>query len=233
MSEAEGREIVLGRVQQALRTGPRLPAPLRIDLPPQPGEQSRAALIEEFKQEWEALQGKFLRMPREDAVVRLSALLRELGVRRLLAWNEEHLPMRDLGVGLERAGFRLEGAVLPRRDPARRERIRQLADLEVGLTGAAAAIAQVGALVLPGGPGRARLASLLPPIHIALLTPQQFYATFEAYLTAQTQTGASAPMLASSSSLTLVAGPSRTADIERVLTLGVHGPGDVLVVLLE
>ena len=232
-SRQDGREVVLQRVQRALRAVPALPRIQETQLPVQPGPRNRKALIAEFRKEWEALQGKFITMPRADAVTRIAALLRELKVRRLLTWNEEHLPVRDLAMGLERSGFKLEGSVLPRHDPARHARLQQLADIEVGMTGVAAAISQVGALVMPGGAGHGRLASLLPPIHIALLTPDVIFPTFEAWLESQSKAGAVDELLSSSSSLTLIAGPSRSSDIERVLTLGVHGPVQVLAVLLE
>ena len=86
-----------------------------------------------------------------DAVTSIATLLRELKVRRLLAWNEEHLPAHNLALGLERLGFKLEEPLLPRREPAHHARLQQLAGIEVGLTGVAAAISQVDAFVLPEG----------------------------------------------------------------------------------
>lgn len=228
-----GRDLVLARIRGALRGTLALPPAPEGDLPLQADAPDAEALLAEFRREWEALQGQFLRVPREAAVSRLAALLGELKVRRLMAWNEEQLPLPELVPGLQRAGFKWEGGFLPRRNPARRMRLQQLAEVEVGITGAAAAIAQVGALVLPAGPGQGRLASLIAPLHIALITPERVYATFEAWLAARAAAGDLAGMFDDASSLTLVAGPSRTSDIERVLTLGVHGPGEVLVVCLD
>jgi L-lactate dehydrogenase complex protein LldG len=78
---------------------------------------------------------------------------------------------------------------------------------------------------LISGPGRGRLASLLPPVHIALLPGQKLYPSLPAFLAANptaTKTG---------SNLVLITGASRTADIEMTLSIGVHGPGEIHVII--
>ncbi|MBI3177190.1 MAG: LUD domain-containing protein [Chloroflexi bacterium] len=95
---------------------------------------------------------------------------------------------------------------------------------EAGLTGAEAAIAQVGAVALRSGPGRGRLASLLVPVHLVFVTPDQFYPTLADWWPR---------MSAEAGNITLIAGPSRTSDIERVLTLGVHGPKQAIAICVD
>ena len=105
--------------------------------------------------------------------------------------------------------------------------LTELDDVRVGLTGAVAGLADTGSLVLVSGPGRGRIASLLPPLHIAMLRVSQLHPTYAAFLAAHPQ------IEDAGSNLVLITGPSRTADIEMTLTRGVHGPGEVHVVLID
>ncbi len=89
---------------------------------------------------------------------------------------------------------------------------------DVGITLAELAIAETGSILIEAGPGRARLNSLTPPVHVALLRQDQLVANLEAAFNRElTRT------------TILITGPSRTADIEGVLVRGVHGPKDIVV----
>jgi L-lactate dehydrogenase complex protein LldG len=114
----------------------------------------------------------------------------------------------------------------PGDERARATRLAELDRATVGVTGALAGLAETGSLVLLNGPGRGRLASLLPPVHVALLTVADLYAGMSAFLAARPD------VVRQASNLVFVSGPSRTADIEQVLTLGVHGPRELHVVLV-
>ena len=87
-----------------------------------------------------------------------------------------------------------------------------------------AGIAETGSIVCAALEGRAVQASLLPSHHVALLPRAKLFATLDDFFAAQT------PPLPTN--LTLITGPSRTADIELTLTVGVHGPArlDVLII---
>jgi L-lactate dehydrogenase complex protein LldG len=100
------------------------------------------------------------------------------------------------------------------------------AGADAGITGVQAAIAATGSLVLESGPGRPRAASLLPPRHIALVGRSQILRSVEAWV-------GSGPALEKAANTTFITGPSRSADIEMIVTLGVHGPGEVYVVLVD
>ena len=99
------------------------------------------------------------------------------------------------------------------------------ASAEIGLTGADAAIAETGSLVLLSGAGKPRAASLLPPTHLAIVRRSDLCASMGEFFAAH------ADAIARTACCTFVTGPSRTADIELTLTLGVHGPGVVIVVV--
>lgn len=95
-----------------------------------------------------------------------------------------------------------------------------------GVTTASCAVASTGSLIVPAGAGRPRATSLLPWVHVAVVPESAVVATLdEAFARVR---GAPLP-----SSLVFVTGPSRSADIENDLSIGVHGPGEVHVVLVR
>jgi L-lactate utilization protein LutC len=97
---------------------------------------------------------------------------------------------------------------------------------EIGITSADYALADTGTLVMIASPAEARLVSLLPPAHIAVVPMDRVLTSLDELFTL-------VPMPADgSSSMVLITGPSRTADIEQILVRGVHGPGQISVVLV-
>ena len=101
----------------------------------------------------------------------------------------------------------------------------RLPDAAVGVTGAMVAVAEQGVVGLASGPGSPRGVSLLPPVHVCVVRAGDVVATF-ADAVALVGRG-SLP-----SALTWIGGPSRTGDLGMTLTLGVHGPGAVDVVVV-
>ena len=97
--------------------------------------------------------------------------------------------------------------------------------VDVGITSAQAGIAETGTLVLDSSVERNRLVSLVPPIHIAILDASKIFLTLGETLAAL-QAGEEL-----SPAITFITGPSRTADIELTLTLGVHGPQELYVII--
>ena len=97
--------------------------------------------------------------------------------------------------------------------------------IRVGVTGALAGIADTGSLVLVGGEGRPLTASLLPDIHIAILRVSDLVPTLSDALRR--------PEVDNSPAAVIITGPSRTADIEMTLTIGVHGPKELHVFLVD
>ena len=97
---------------------------------------------------------------------------------------------------------------------------------DIGITSADYALADTGTLVMLASPREARLVSLLPPMHIAVV-PQ------DRILTGLDELFSVLPRPADqTSSMVLITGPSRTADIEQILVRGVHGPGQICVVIV-
>jgi L-lactate utilization protein LutC len=94
---------------------------------------------------------------------------------------------------------------------------------DVGLSGAEAAIAETGSIVVRSGPDRSRLATLLPPVHVAMVPESRLMSDVFEW-----SASCAEPMPAN---LTLISGPSKSADIEFELTFGIHGPKRLIVVL--
>jgi L-lactate dehydrogenase complex protein LldG len=111
----------------------------------------------------------------------------------------------------ERAGFTVHRGAAPTFEGA-------------GVSHAAYGLADTGSVVLAASPEEPRARSLLPDVHVTLLSEERILAGLDELFVA---VGTDLP-----SSLAIVSGPSRSADIEQRLTIGVHGPGEVHVVLL-
>ncbi|HEV8428443.1 MAG TPA: lactate utilization protein [Pyrinomonadaceae bacterium] len=98
---------------------------------------------------------------------------------------------------------------------------------DVGISTAQAAIAETGTLVLDSTGERHRLVSLVPPVHIAIIRASQIYRTLGEVLTLIHGAKEVSP------AVTFITGPSRTADIELTLAIGVHGPQELYVIIDE
>ncbi len=141
----------------------------------------------------------------------------------VLSWAPDRLSIPDLEEHLTQAGVSLlvppdlhEGSCRAR-----------AASAAIGLTGVEAAFASTGSVVLASGPDASRSVSLLP-LHCLMLIPMSsIYPTFEVWLRTLRGEGRLEEFLRESAQITFVTGPSKSADIELNLTLGVHGPGVV------
>lgn len=105
----------------------------------------------------------------------------------------------------------------------------ELFGYDVGISTAQAAIAETGTLVLESESERHRLVSLVPPVHIAIIEATSICLTLGEALTS-VHGGEPAEV---SPTITFITGPSRTADIELTLAIGVHGPQELYVIVNE
>jgi len=189
---------------------------------------AESSLLERFENELEALGGQVVRCSRQQAPAAVAEKLRELDVKSLLAWQAGGKTLPAILEHVKQAGIEVLKPDLSNDAERRQQEINRLAQAPAGLTGAQAALADTGTLVVPGGRGRSQLASLLPPVHLAVLVAEDIYPSMSAWLGS---TGEAS--VRQCSRLDLISGPSRTADIEMTLTIGVHGPGRVIVFCLE
>ena len=145
--------------------------------------------------------------------------------KRIIAWDQASLDLPGVLPALIEAGIVIEDSFIPASGAEREARLAQLGGVKVGLTGADAGLADTGSIALISGPGRGRLASLLPPVHIALLPAQKLYPSLVSFLATTPESAATA------SNLVFITGPSRSGDIEMTLSIGVHGPGEIHVII--
>ena len=134
-----------------------------------------------------------------------------VGGSRVLSWDAAALPYDA-------------ARALPRTTSGRAS-LQEQAAAEIGVTGCDAAVAETASLVLFSGPGRSRTVSLLPPVHVAIVQRGQLFFSMAEFLRTH------AERISRTAACTVITGPSRTADIELTLTLGIHGPGQVIVIL--
>jgi L-lactate utilization protein LutC len=102
-----------------------------------------------------------------------------------------------------------------------------IATTEVGITSADYALADTGSLVIFTESHESRLLSLLPPCHIAIIESSRIVPSLDDVFRLRPSPGEQ------SSAMVVITGPSRTADIEMRLVRGVHGPGEIHVIIVE
>ena len=107
--------------------------------------------------------------------------------------------------------------------------VSELFSYDVGVTMAQAAIAETGTLVLESEKERHRLVSLLPAVHVAVVRSEDICLTIGEAL--RRMRGNKKEEM--SRAITFITGPSRTADIELTLTIGVHGPKELYVIIID
>jgi L-lactate dehydrogenase complex protein LldG len=226
----DSRSRILSSIRQSLASARHLPPKPDVTLPPPSQITDPTLLIRQFADELGKLNGTFVATPMAEAPALVARLLHERSATQLLAWDQSELPVPGLLDHLRAEGFTTANGQLPHGGPARANALEEVEQLKVGLTGADAALADTATLALRSGPCRPRLASLSVRTHIALFTPDQLYPSWAGWWASFSEP-ARAEWVRAASNLVLISGPSRTADIEMTLTVGVHGPAEVIAVL--
>ena len=125
----------------------------------------------------------------------------------------------------------LEDKLLKIAGPQLADRIvkTDLAHCDVSITGCECLVARTGTIVMSSAQTSGRTTSVYAPIHICIaFTNQLVYDIKDALQLVKDKYGANLPSL-----ITFATGPSRTADIEKTLVVGVHGPKEVYLFLVE
>jgi L-lactate dehydrogenase complex protein LldF len=198
-----------------------------VETEPMPLVEPPEDKVDRFEAELVAIGGEVIRCSAEEVPDRLIGQLYILGGNEVLSWGPLEPILYSTGQRLEEDGFKLIQPEVPI-GPEQTARLQELDRVSAGITGAVAGLADTGTLVLATGSRRSLLPSLLPDTHLAILRAKDIYEDMDRWLL-----GGGAGYIANSSNLVLISGPSRTADIEMTLTIGVHGPRQVIVFLVE
>jgi L-lactate dehydrogenase complex protein LldG len=206
MAISAAKENILKRIRQALSN------PVPLPFPHSEGAQSvftpaqdDTAII--FAQEFTKLQGKFAFCPdAEDLKKQLALLIQERG------WTKIYY--REDPVALMLRGAKSS---------------EDLASCDVSITGCECLVARTGTIVMSSAQQSGRTTSVYAPIHICVAYSNQLmYDLKDAFVFLKEKYQKGMPSL-----ISFASGPSRTADIEKTLVTGVHGPKEVYCFLVE
>ena len=150
----------------------------------------------------------------------LKTIVAEKDIHKATVWDTLH--MRQLQVTEHLAALGVE-LVSPAADTLTGTRKHEIALCDLGITEADYLLPETGTIVLHSSAEMPRAVSLLPRIHLAIVRPEMLRPDMH-------QVFAEAK---NNNYLVFITGPSRTADIELTTTLGVHGPKELFVWMLE
>ena len=212
------REAILSRIKAALADDPPREEPPVPELWPRTNP-STEDLVKRFVEEIEAVTGEVIRcQSMDDARAMLAKLLEELNCYQLGCTDN---PLcRELTTGMDAAQLELGQC-----DPTSQE----LAKLPAGLVGADTLLADTGTCMVACATPHERMMCYLPPVCIVIAKTDQLVEHMpQAW-------GTIGPRVADPElrgEFVFITGPSRTADIEKILILGVHGPKRLIVLLV-
>jgi L-lactate dehydrogenase complex protein LldG len=246
---ADGREQFLRTVRQALgRDQAATPLPKSGESNGESSIRRRAAEIQrEAEDNADALMSQLHEAATEagwnvarvaspaEAADRILRVVQDLEARSIVRSAHDVLDALALDERMARAGVRVTLAAIGDTDTdAQRQEQRasiraSCISADVGLTGVDHAIAETGSVVLLPRRGVSRLVSLLPPVHVAVVRRGEVLPGLDELFALQRLDYIEGDL---GSYLNIITGPSRSADIEYTLVTGVHGPGEVHMVLL-
>ncbi len=161
----------------------------------------------------------------------ISEITKKWGSTDITRTDQEVFYEYSIDSGLSNLGCKI--TTIARTD-LQEDRIRLREDIissGIGITGADYAVAETGSVVILPRKGLSRLVSVVPPVHIALVRKQDILRSLDdVFLLRRLDYHLGNDM---GSYLNFITGPSRTADIEQTIVIGVHGPKEVHMLLLD
>jgi len=209
MKTSPSKENILNKIRKALTQSTPLP------FPEAEGKENifhplKQEIEVEFAEQFTRLQGKFIFcLNRQELAFQLNSLLRKQEWKKVYCREEE---MKQL-IG----------------DQLHEHLTSDLPNCDVSITGCEALVARTGTIVMSTKQASGRTVSVYAPVHICIaFTKQLVYDVGDALKLVKNKYGESLPSL-----ITFATGPSRTADIEKTLVVGVHGPKEVFCFLVD
>jgi L-lactate dehydrogenase complex protein LldG len=209
MKSSPSKENILKKIRKALTHSTPLPFPQSegnnsVFLPPQ------QELEVEFAEQFTKLQGKFIFcLNQQELAFQLNSLIRKQGWKKVYCREENLVSMIDPHLTEYLTG--------------------DLPNCDVSITGCEALVARTGSIMMSTAQPSGRTVSVYAPVHICIAyTKQLVYDLKEALQIVKSKFGDHLPSL-----VTFATGPSRTADIEKTLVVGVHGPKEAYCFLID
>jgi L-lactate dehydrogenase complex protein LldG len=210
MSFSPAKENILKKIRKALSQSTPLPFPKSEGSESvfQPAQQEAEI---EFAEQFTKLQGRFVFcINRQELAFQLNSLVKKMD------WQKVYCLEDNL---LQSAGAQLEGRIVK----------TDLDNCDVAITSCECLVARTGSIVMSAAQESGRTTSVYAPVHICIaFTSQLMYDVKDALQLIRDKYNDRLPSL-----VTFATGPSRTADIEKTLVVGVHGPKEVYVFLVE
>lgn len=210
MNVSPSKENILKKIRKALSHSTPLP------FPQSEGNQSvfqplQQEMEVEFAEQFTQLQGRFIYcINQQELAFQLSSLIKKQD------WNKVYCVEDKL---IEPVASQLSDRLVK----------TDLANCDVAITGCEYLVARTGTIVISAAQPGGRTTSVYAPVHICIAyTNQLVYDLKDALQLVKDKYGNNLPSL-----ITFATGPSRTADIEKTLVVGVHGPKEVYLFLVE
>jgi len=211
----------------------KLKATPRKTIPPRPERPilrelslSSEELIETFSKNLSQEAGIVHRVrDRREALDKLSQIAKEEGLKKVMATTDDVITSLNLAAW----GKENEVRVMTPQDFDSRDSFKDAVfeEVEAGITGADFAVAESGTLGVIYNKGQARLTSLAPILHVAIVPVEKMVAVYEQVIQKVFWEKKNLP-----SQFCFITGPSMTADIRGVPFKGMHGPRKVIVILV-
>lgn len=210
MNVSPSKENILKKIRKALSKPTPLPFPKSEGSESvfQPSKQEAEI---EFAEQFSKLQGRFVYcINQQELAFQLSSLVKKMD------WQKVYCLEDNL---IKAAGPQLSDRIVK----------TGVEDCDVSITGCEYLVARTGSVVMSAAQESGRITSVYAPIHICIAyTSQLVYDIKDALQGVKDKYGSKLPSL-----ITFATGPSRTADIEKTLVVGVHGPKEAYVFLVE
>ena len=210
MNVSPSKENILKKIRKALSQPTPLPFPKSEGNESvfQPEQQEKEI---EFAEQFTRLQGKFIYcINQQELAFQLSSLVKKMDWKKVFCLED------DL---VKPVASQLDDRIIK----------TNLAHCDVSITGCECLVARTGTIVMSAAQKSGRTISVYAPIHICIAYSNQLvYDVKDALQFVKDKYGNAIPSL-----ITFATGPSRTADIEKTLVVGVHGPKEVYLFLVE
>jgi L-lactate dehydrogenase complex protein LldG len=219
------RDAILGRLRAAQRTpfthpNPRAGNPAAAHNAWAARQPASGDLVTRFCDAQQTVGSRVVRVPNWQALPgAIAPWIAEFGIRTAITGREPRLDalrrhLESLGVGVGRYEHPIEDQKI------------ELFNTDLGITTSEGAVAETGSIVLIPSPEEPRLLSLAVPIHLAVVEAARIVPTMADFIRSGTY------QQKMPTNLVFVSAASRTADIELVLAMGVHGPKTLLVAVI-